>query len=119
MDRPLEAQRMAPARRRTLEERRLRDGFKKQLKEARARRKAEAGLSRAGTAQRLAPAIATLKGRQVSERERRRSTLPAPPGAGARRRHGRLPTGTGGSAQLSPVRCVRQGLSRPCGAGPL
>lgn len=71
-DRPVEAQVVASARRRTLEERRLRGGFKARLKEARARRNAEAALSRAWTNQRLAPEIATLETRQADEQLRMR-----------------------------------------------
>jgi MobA/MobL family len=77
-DRPIEAQRTVAARRRTLEERRLRDGFKKRLKETRAQRNAEAALSRAWTNQRLAPEIADLRARQQDE------------AAGLARRQGRL-----------------------------
>jgi MobA/MobL family len=54
-DRPIEAQRVTAARRRTLEERRLRSRFKAQLREARDRRHADSALVRAWTNQRLAP----------------------------------------------------------------
>jgi hypothetical protein len=68
IDRPVEAQRVTAARRRTLEERRLRDRFKTQLREVRNRRHAEAALSRAWTNQRLAARIAALKACQDAER---------------------------------------------------
>lgn len=71
-DRPVEAQVIASARRRTLEERRLRDTFKVRLKEARGRRNAEVALSRAWTNQKLAPEIADLEARQATEQERMR-----------------------------------------------
>jgi MobA/MobL family len=63
MDRPIEAQRVTAARRRTLEERRLRTHFKVQLREVRDRRHAETALVRA----RLAPEIASLKARQTTQ----------------------------------------------------
>ena len=67
-DRPIEAQRVTAARRRTLEERRLRSRFKAQLREVRDRRHAETALVRAWTNQRLAPEIASLKACQDGER---------------------------------------------------
>ena len=67
MDRPIEAQRVTAARRRTLEERRLRSRFKAQLREVRAKRHAEAALVRAWINQRLAPEITSLKARQHTQ----------------------------------------------------
>lgn len=66
-DRPVEAQAVASARRRTLEERRLREGFKARLKETRARRDAEAALSRDWTRQQASADIAALQARQAGE----------------------------------------------------
>jgi MobA/MobL family protein len=68
MDRPIEAQRVTAARRRTLEERRLRSGFKVQLREVRDRRHAETALVRAWTNQRLVPEIASLTACQDAQR---------------------------------------------------
>jgi MobA/MobL family len=67
MDRPIELQCVTAARRRTLEERRLRSRFKLQLHEIRDRRHAETALVRAWTNQRLAPEIASLKARQTAQ----------------------------------------------------
>ena len=78
IDRPVEARRVTAARRRTLEERRLRDRFKAQLREVRNRRHAEAALSRAWINQRLVARIASLKACQDGER------------AALRRQQGRL-----------------------------
>jgi hypothetical protein len=66
-DRPIEAQRVTAARRRTLEERRLRSHFKAQLREVRGKRHAETAFVRAWTNQRLAPEIASLKARHDAE----------------------------------------------------
>jgi hypothetical protein len=66
-DRPIEAQRITAARRRALEERRLRSRFKAQLREIRGKRHAEAALVRAWINQRLAPEIASLKARQNAQ----------------------------------------------------
>ena len=67
IDRPIEAQRVIAARRRTLEERRLRSRFKEQLREVRGNRHAEAALVRGWINQRLAPEIASLKARQNAQ----------------------------------------------------
>ena len=67
MDRVIDARCVTAARRRTLEERRLRDRFKAQLRDARNRRHAESALTRAWTNQRLAPEIASLKARQHAQ----------------------------------------------------
>lgn len=66
-DRPVEAQRVTAARRRTLEERRLRSHFKALLREVRGKRHAETAFVRAWTNQRLAPEIASLKARHDAE----------------------------------------------------
>jgi hypothetical protein len=68
MDRLVDARCVTAARRRTLEERRLRNRFKDQLRDARNRRHAEGTLTRAWTNQRLAPEIASLKTCQDAER---------------------------------------------------
>jgi len=80
IDRPLEAQRITAARRRTIEERRLRSRFKAQLREIRNKRHAEAAFVRAWTTQRLAADIAALRARHDAERatlRRQQSTLSA------------------------------------------
>jgi hypothetical protein len=66
-DRPIETQRITAARRRALEERRLRSRFKAQLREIRGKRHAEAALVRGWINQRLAPEIASLKARQNAQ----------------------------------------------------
>jgi hypothetical protein len=67
IDRLTEGQRVTAARRRTLEERRLRSRFKAQLREVRGKRHAEAALVRGWINQRLAPEIASLKARQHAQ----------------------------------------------------
>lgn len=79
-DRPLEAQRITAARRRTLEERRLRSRFKAQLRDIRNKRHAEAAFVRAWITQRLAADIAALKSHHDAERaalRRQQATLSA------------------------------------------
>ncbi|MFG6554965.1 MobA/MobL family protein [Sulfitobacter sp. 1A16808] len=67
-DRPVETQLMAAARRRTLEERRIRRAVAAQVQDVRVRRDAEARLSRDWIKQRFLPETLTLRQRHAEER---------------------------------------------------
>ena len=67
-DRPVETQLTAAARRRTLEERRIRRAVAAQVQDVRARRDAEARLSRDWIKQRFLPETLTLRQRHAEER---------------------------------------------------
>lgn len=69
LDRPVDAQLMAGARRRTLEERRIRRGFADQERDIRARRNAEDRLVRGWIRQRHAPETAGLRKTHAEERD--------------------------------------------------